>query len=101
MLKSLREPLAQYAVGDEEEGGGGEIVEPIEELVAAHWSRRSPRRRTAFEDWDLIRTAFKAPRALIVLIGQMSLFVRTKKATRHFTSLLLLLPIQAAFASLA
>ena len=36
MLKSLREALAQYALGDEGEGGeGGEIVAPIEELVAA------------------------------------------------------------------
>jgi type I restriction enzyme R subunit len=35
MLKSLREALAQYATGDEEDGGGGEIVAPIEELVAA------------------------------------------------------------------
>jgi len=35
MLKSLREALAQYALGDEEEGGGaGGIVAPIEELVA-------------------------------------------------------------------
>jgi type I restriction enzyme R subunit len=37
MLKSLREALAQYALGDEEEGGegGAGIVAPIEELVAA------------------------------------------------------------------
>lgn len=35
MLKSLREALAQYATGDEDEGGDGEIVAPIEELVAA------------------------------------------------------------------
>jgi type I restriction enzyme R subunit len=37
MLKSLRAALAQYALGDEEEGGdgGGDIVAPIEELVAA------------------------------------------------------------------
>jgi type I restriction enzyme R subunit len=39
MLKSLREALAQYALGDEEEGGeggaGGGVVTPIEELVAA------------------------------------------------------------------
>ena len=37
MLKSLREALAQYALGDEEEGGegGSGIVAPIEELVAA------------------------------------------------------------------
>lgn len=36
MLKSLREALAQYALGDEGEGGvGGGIVAPIEELVAA------------------------------------------------------------------
>jgi type I restriction enzyme R subunit len=34
MLKSLREALAQYALGDDEEGGG-DIVAPIEELVAA------------------------------------------------------------------
>jgi len=34
MLKSLREALAQYALGDDEQGGGG-IVAPIEELVAA------------------------------------------------------------------
>ena len=34
VLKSLREALAQYALGDEDDGGdGGEIVEPIEELV--------------------------------------------------------------------
>ena len=34
MLKSLREALAQYALGDDEGGGdGGEIVAPIEELV--------------------------------------------------------------------
>ena len=34
MLKSLREALAQYALGDEDDGGdGGEIVAPIEELV--------------------------------------------------------------------
>ena len=36
MLKSLREALAQYALGDEEDGaGGGGIVAPIEDLVAA------------------------------------------------------------------
>jgi type I restriction enzyme R subunit len=35
MLKSLREALAQYAFGDGEEGGGGEIVAPIEVLVTA------------------------------------------------------------------
>lgn len=37
MLKSLREALAQYAAGDagDDGGGGGEIVAPIEELVAA------------------------------------------------------------------
>jgi type I restriction enzyme R subunit len=36
MLKSLREALARYAVGDEDEGGDvGGIVAPIEELVAA------------------------------------------------------------------
>jgi type I restriction enzyme R subunit len=34
MLKSLRQALAQYALGDEDGGGDtGEIVEPIEELV--------------------------------------------------------------------
>lgn len=36
MLKSLRQALAKYAVGDGEDGdGGGAIVAPIEELVAA------------------------------------------------------------------
>jgi type I restriction enzyme R subunit len=37
MLKSLREALAQYALGDEDDGdgSGGEIVAPIGELVAA------------------------------------------------------------------
>ncbi len=36
MLKSLREALAQYALGDEEEAGdGGGIVAPLEELVPA------------------------------------------------------------------
>jgi type I restriction enzyme R subunit len=35
MLKSLRKALAQYAVGDEDNGNGGDIVAPIEELVAA------------------------------------------------------------------
>jgi type I restriction enzyme R subunit len=35
MLKSLREALAQYALGDEEDGGSDEIVAPIEELVGA------------------------------------------------------------------
>src|SRR5260370_2373589 len=35
MLKSLREALAQYALGDEDGGSGGGIVAPIEELVAA------------------------------------------------------------------
>ena len=36
MLKSLREALAQYALGDEDDGAaGGGIVAPIEELVAA------------------------------------------------------------------
>jgi type I restriction enzyme R subunit len=35
MLKSLRAALAQYAIGDEDEGGdGGQIVAPLEELVA-------------------------------------------------------------------
>jgi type I restriction enzyme R subunit len=33
MLKSLREALAQYALGDEDEDGSGGIVAPIEELV--------------------------------------------------------------------
>jgi type I restriction enzyme R subunit len=35
MLKSLREALAQYALGDEEDGGVGSIVAPIEELVGS------------------------------------------------------------------
>jgi type I restriction enzyme R subunit len=36
MLKSLREALAQYATGDEDDSGGrDDIVAPIEELVAA------------------------------------------------------------------
>ncbi len=36
MLKSLREALSQYALGDDEEGGGaGGLVAPIEELVAS------------------------------------------------------------------
>jgi type I restriction enzyme R subunit len=36
MLKSLREALAQYALGDDDDGGdGGDIVTPIEELVQA------------------------------------------------------------------
>ena len=36
MLKSLREALAQYALGDDDEGGqGGELVGPLEELVKA------------------------------------------------------------------
>jgi type I restriction enzyme, R subunit len=36
MLKSLREALAQYALGDEDGGGGaGDVVAPIEQLVAA------------------------------------------------------------------
>src|SRR5574341_1870772 len=40
MLKSLRAALAQYALGDEDDGqggdaGGGDIVAPIGELVAA------------------------------------------------------------------
>jgi type I restriction enzyme R subunit len=35
MLKSLREALSQYALGDEDNDGGGGIVAPIEELVAA------------------------------------------------------------------
>ena len=35
MLKSLREALAQYALGDDEARGGEEIVAPIEERVQA------------------------------------------------------------------
>jgi len=35
MLKSLREALAQYALGDDEGGGAGGLVAPIEELVAS------------------------------------------------------------------
>src|SRR5437879_5709469 len=35
MLKSLRAALAQYATGDDEDGEDGELVAPIEELVAA------------------------------------------------------------------
>src|SRR6185437_11034857 len=35
MLKSLREALAQYALGDEAGAGGEEIVAPIEERVRA------------------------------------------------------------------
>ena len=35
VLKSLREALAQYALGDDDDGEGGEIVEPIGELVRA------------------------------------------------------------------
>ena len=35
MLKSLREALAQYALGDDDGDGSGDIVAPIEELVAA------------------------------------------------------------------
>ena len=35
MLKSLREALAQYALGDDGAGGAGEIIAPIEERVQA------------------------------------------------------------------
>jgi type I restriction enzyme R subunit len=36
MLKSLREALAQYALADDNDGGGpGDVVAPIEELVAS------------------------------------------------------------------
>ena len=35
MLKSLREALAQYALGDDDNDGGEEIVAPIEERVQA------------------------------------------------------------------
>ena len=35
MFKSLREALAQYALGDEDAGGAGVIVAPIEELVVS------------------------------------------------------------------
>lgn len=35
MLKSLREALAQYALGDEDDGRPADIVAPIEQLVAA------------------------------------------------------------------
>jgi type I restriction enzyme R subunit len=35
MLKSLREALAQYALGEGEEGAGEEPVTPLEEMVAA------------------------------------------------------------------
>ncbi|MFH1912590.1 MAG: type I restriction endonuclease subunit R [Pseudomonadota bacterium] len=35
MLKSLREALAQYALGEEDDSDGDAIVAPIEELVAA------------------------------------------------------------------
>jgi type I restriction enzyme R subunit len=35
MLKSLREALAQYALGDDEAGDGSDIVAPIEELLVA------------------------------------------------------------------
>jgi type I restriction enzyme, R subunit len=35
MLKSLREALAQYALGDDGDAGDGGIVAPIEELVAS------------------------------------------------------------------
>src|SRR5438067_12464538 len=35
MLKSLREAIAQYALGDDGEAGGEEIVAPIEARVKA------------------------------------------------------------------
>jgi type I restriction enzyme R subunit len=35
MLKSLREALAQYALGDEDDGDSGDIAVPLEELVGA------------------------------------------------------------------
>jgi len=35
VLKSLREALAQYALGDDDDGDGADIVAPIEELVDA------------------------------------------------------------------
>src|SRR5207245_5720177 len=35
VLKSLREALAQYALGDDDDGDGGDIVAPIEDLVPA------------------------------------------------------------------
>jgi len=35
MLKSLREALAHYALGDDDDGSGGELVAPVEELVPA------------------------------------------------------------------
>lgn len=34
MLKSLRKALSQYALGDDEDGGGDDIVVPIDELLA-------------------------------------------------------------------
>ena len=34
-FKSLREALAQYALGEKDDGGDEEIVAPIEELVKA------------------------------------------------------------------
>ena len=46
MLKSLREALAQYALGDEA-GGGAEIVAPIEERVQALIAARGNRDASA------------------------------------------------------
>ena len=67
MLKSLREALAQYALGDEEGGGdGGDIVAPIEELVQGTACRLSRQRRTISTGWALTRHGFSGPRALNV-----------------------------------
>jgi type I restriction enzyme R subunit len=58
MLKSLREALAQYALGDDEEGDDGEIVAPIEELlqslVEAIEEAENHLRRLGFEPGRLL-----------------------------------------------
>jgi type I restriction enzyme R subunit len=66
MLKSLREALAQYALGDEGGGGGEEIVAPLEErvkaLLAAIEETETHLRTLGFDPDRLVRSRFSHSR---------------------------------------
>lgn len=69
MLKSLREALAQYALGDDNTGGAGEVVAPIEErvlaLLAAIDETEGHLRKLGFEPKSLVKaTGFSRIAAL-------------------------------------
>ena len=65
MLKSLREALAQYALGDDDEGGDRGRDRRADRRTGEGLVRPSKRRRSTLKDWGSIRTDSSAQRVLI------------------------------------